>query len=70
MRRFAGGLAKLIEHWVERYHQIGHGYDLKWINQPSERRKAIIRSNREFTFSDPEVVKRREQIKNSIIGIL
>ena len=66
MRQFAGGLAKLIEHWVEHYHQIGHGYDMHWINQPNEERKAVIRSNREFTFSHPEVVKRRDRIFNNI----
>ena len=38
MRQFAGGLAKLIEHWVEHYHKIGHGYDMHWINQPNEER--------------------------------
>ena len=66
MRKFAGGLAKLIEHWVEHYHQIGHRYDMKWINQPGEHKKAIIRSNREFTFSHPEVVKRSELISTNI----
>mmetsp|Transcript_9735 Transcript_9735/g.14482 ORF Transcript_9735/g.14482 Transcript_9735/m.14482 type:complete len:107 (-) Transcript_9735:117-437(-) len=50
----------------EHYHQIGHGYDMHWINQRNEERKAVIRSNREFTFSHPEVVKRRDRIFNNI----
>lgn len=66
MRRFAGGIAKLIEHWVEHYHQIGHGYDMKWNNQPGEERKAEIRASREYIFSLPEVVKRRERVINTV----
>ena len=38
---------------------------MQWINQPNERRKAIIRANRESAFSHPEVVKRRERIINA-----
>ena len=29
MRRIRGGIMRMIEHWVERYHQIGYKYDDK-----------------------------------------
>eukprot|EP00984_Skeletonema_dohrnii_P027892 scaffold17602_cov77-Skeletonema_dohrnii-CCMP3373.AAC.2 len=59
-------LSKLIEHWVEHYHQIGSRYDLKWINQSNELKRAVIRARREFTASHPEVLKRKEIIMESL----
>lgn len=59
-------IGKLIEHWVEHYHQIGGRYDMKWISQPDELRKAVIRARREFTASHPEVLKRIDIITKSL----
>ena len=59
-------IAKMIEHWVEHYHQIGSRYDLKWINQKDEHRKAVIRAGREYTASHPEILKRRAYLKETL----
>ena len=66
MRRVKGGIARMIEHWVEHYHQIGYRYDMKWRNQKSELRKANIRSRREFAASHPTTLKRKLRLKEAL----
>eukprot|EP00577_Skeletonema_sp_RCC1716_P007958 CAMPEP_0113382640 /NCGR_PEP_ID=MMETSP0013_2-20120614/5948_1 /TAXON_ID=2843 ORGANISM="Skeletonema costatum, Strain 1716" /NCGR_SAMPLE_ID=MMETSP0013_2 /ASSEMBLY_ACC=CAM_ASM_000158 /LENGTH=583 /DNA_ID=CAMNT_0000265157 /DNA_START=165 /DNA_END=1918 /DNA_ORIENTATION=- /assembly_acc=CAM_ASM_000158 len=66
MRRVKGGIKKLIEHWVEHYHQVGHRYDIKWGNQKNEKLKAEIRGRREHTASHPEVLKRLTKLQNNL----
>ncbi|KAL7454029.1 hypothetical protein ACHAWC_005670 [Mediolabrus comicus] len=66
MRRVKGGIKKLIEHWVEHYHQVGHRYDIKWRNQKNEKLKAEIRGRREYTASHPEVLKRKERLLGNL----
>ena len=39
---------------------------MKWISQPDELRKAVIRARREFTASHPEVLKRIDIITKSL----
>jgi len=65
MRRVKGGIKKLIQHWVEHYHQVGHRYDIKWGNQKNEKLKAEIRGRREHTASHPEVLKRLTKLQNN-----
>ena len=66
MRRVKGGFKKLIEHWVEHYHQVGHRYDIKWQNQKNELLKAVIRARLEYTASHPEVLRRLDDIRKSL----
>ena len=42
MRKIRGGIAKLIEHWVEQYHQIGHRYDLSYCRAGTLKKQAAI----------------------------
>ena len=30
MRPTRGGISRMVEHWVERYHQVGYKYDTQW----------------------------------------
>lgn len=48
----------MIEHWVERYHQVGFRYDDKWRRMKGEDRKAEIRSHREHIAANFEVMRR------------
>ena len=61
MRRVKGGIARMIEHWVEHYHQIGYRYDMKWRNQ-----KSGFASRREFAASHPETLKRKQRLKEEL----
>ena len=58
MRKIPGGIVRMIEHWVERYHQVGFKYDDKWRRLRGEKRKAEIRSTREHIAANVHVVKR------------
>ena len=58
MRHTRGGVSRMIEHWVERYHQVGYRYDTQWRLLKNEHFKAGIRSHREHIASHPQVRKR------------
>ncbi|KAL7548721.1 hypothetical protein ACHAWF_011993 [Thalassiosira exigua] len=58
MRTTPGGISMMIEHWVERYHQVGFKYDDQWRLLKSEERKATLRSHREHIAAHTEVTKR------------
>ena len=46
MRTNPGGIVRMIEHWVERYHQIGYRYDDKWRMLKGEVFRANLRAHR------------------------
>ena len=54
----------MIEHWVERYHQVGYKYDGQWRLLKNERLKAEIRSRREHIATHPLVCQRVNLLKN------
>ena len=58
MRSTPGGIVRMIEHWVERYHQVGFRYDDKWQNLKGEERKAKVRSHREHIAANADVIRR------------
>ena len=35
MRSISGGIALMLEYWVEHYHQVAHWYDTYWKRQSS-----------------------------------
>ena len=42
-----GGIARLIEHWVEQYHQVGRSYDLSYCQAGSLEKQAEVRAKLE-----------------------
>ena len=64
MRATPGGIARMIEHWVEKYHQVGYKYDKMWRRQPDEGRKAQRRSHREHIAGNYNVVRRLDALEN------
>ena len=61
-----GGLARLIEHWVEQYHQVGRRYDLSYCRAGSLEKQAKLRSKLERRGRHPRVrmnKKRLEDVK-------
>lgn len=68
MKRTPGGIVKMIEHWVEQYHQVGYNYDDKWRRMRSEEQRALIRAHRENIASHPEIVKRLRLLKERFVG--
>ena len=68
MKRTPEGIVKMIEHWVEQYHQVGYNYDDKWRRMRSEEQRALIRAHRENIASHPEIVKRLRLPKERFVG--
>lgn len=61
-----GGIARLIEHWVEQYHQVGRSYDLSYCRAGSLEKQAEVRSKLERRGRHPRVrmnKKRLEDVK-------
>ena len=48
----------MIEHWVERYHQIGFKYDDKWRLMKDEKLKTETRAHREHIAGNFQVMDR------------
>ena len=63
MRITPGGIVRMIEHWVERYHQVGYRYDDKWRRMKGEIQKAELRAHREHIGGNTEVKKRLDALK-------
>ena len=42
-----GGISRLIKHWVEQYHQVGHRYDLSYCRAGSLEKQAEFGSRLE-----------------------
>ena len=60
------GIARLIEHWVEQYHQVGRSYDLSYCRAGSLEKQAEVRSKLERRGRHPRVrmnKKRLEDVK-------
>ena len=47
MRDVKGGICKLVEHWVEHYHQVGYRYDISYCRLGSLEKQASVRSSAE-----------------------
>ena len=67
-----GGLARLIEHWVEQYHQVGRRYDLSYCRAGSLEKQAKVRSKLERRGRHPRVrmnKKRLEDVRSASTGM-
>ncbi len=68
MRSVKGGIGKLVEHWVERYHQDGFRYDLAYCRAGSLSNQAATRSKLEARARDPRVILKKAQLKKRFQG--
>ena len=55
MQSIPGGIGKLMEHWIEQYHQIGHRLDMAYCHVGSLTGQAAIRSSVEKRGRNPRV---------------
>ena len=64
MKKITGGIGKLIEQWVEKYHQVGSQCDDTWRLMPSDYMRAKTRAKREYVGTDPRVIKKKIELNN------
>ena len=60
MRTIPGGIGRLMEHWIEQYHQIGHRFDMSYCRVRSLKGQAEIRSRAEKRGSNPHVQMKKK----------
>ena len=68
MRTIPGGIAKLGEDWIEKYHQDGFRYDFCFSRVGDLEKQAVIRARCEQRARNPQVVMRRELVANRFEG--
>ncbi|KAL7528525.1 hypothetical protein ACHAXR_003576, partial [Thalassiosira sp. AJA248-18] len=69
MRSIPGGISKLIEHWVEQYHQVGHRYDLSYCRAGTLENQAAIRSRLEKRARHPRVKMNKKLLEKKYKNI-
>lgn len=55
MQNILGGIGKLMEHWIEQYHQVGYRFDMAYCRAGSLKGQADIRSSAEKRGRNPRV---------------
>ncbi len=68
MRTIPGGIAKLGEDWIEKYHQDGFRYDFCFSRVGDLEKQAVIRARCEQRARNPKVVMRRELVTKRFKG--
>lgn len=68
MRTIPGGIAKLGEDFIEKYHQDGYRYDLCYSRVGDLEKQAVIRSRCEHRARNPQVVMRKELVARKFSG--
>ena len=63
MRSIQGGIGMLVEHWVEKYHQVGFKYDYTFCLIHSQEQVAKVQWVREIVGSDPRLMHRKLKLK-------
>jgi hypothetical protein len=69
MRTFPGGVAMLLEYWVESYHQKAKRFDVYWRGMTAIQRQAEIRARLETTFRTPEVREEKARVVAAFVGV-
>ena len=64
MRTIKGGICRMIEHWVEQYHQVGYRYDLSYCRVGSLKRQAEVRSKMEKRARHPRVKMNKKRLQD------
>ena len=68
MQTIPGGIGKLMEHWIEQYHQTGHRFDLAHCCVGSLSCQAAICSSVEKIGRNPQVQMNKQFLLEKIIG--
>jgi hypothetical protein len=68
MRSIAGGIGKLMEHWIEQYHQTGFRFDLAYCRVGSLIGQAAIRSSCEKRSRNPRVQLNKQLLEKAFVG--
>ena len=68
MRNIPGGLGRLMEHWIEQYHQIGYRLDLAYCRVGSLVGQAAIRSRVEKRGMNPRVQMNKKALQARYVG--
>ena len=69
MRTIPGGIGKLMEHWIEQYHQTGFRFDMAYCRVGSLVGQAAIRSSAEKRARNPRVQMSKMLLQKSFVGI-
>ena len=69
MRTITGGVGKLMEHWIEQYHQTSFRFDLAYCCVGSLVRKAAIRSSADKRARNPRVQLIKMLLQKRFVGI-
>jgi hypothetical protein len=68
MQTIPGGIGKLMEHWIEQYHQIGYRFDLAYCRVGSLSGQAAIRSSVEKRGRHPRVQMNKQFVLEKFVG--
>ena len=68
MQTIPGGIGKLMEHWIEQYHQIGHRFDMAYCRVGSLTGQAAIRSSVEKRGRNPRVQMNKQFLLEKFVG--
>jgi len=69
MRTIPGGIGKLMEHWIEQYHQTGFRFDLAYCHVGSLVGQAAIGSRAEKRAHNPRVQLNKMLLQKRFLGI-
>ena len=68
MQTIPGGIGKLMEHWIEQYHQIGHRFDMAYCRVGSLSGQAAICSSVEKRGRNPRVQMNKQFLLEKFVG--
>ena len=68
MRDIPGGIGRMMEHWIEQYHQTGYRFDVAYSRIGSTERAANVRARLERMTSNHEVKMNRQHLEVKYVG--
>ena len=68
MRDIPGGIGRMMEHWIEQYHQTGYRFDVAYCRMGSMERAAGVRVRLERMASNHEVKTDRQRLEVKYVG--
>jgi len=68
MQTIPGGIGKLMEHWIEQYHQIGHRFDMAYCRVGSLTGQAAICSSVEKRGRNHRVQMNKQFLLEKFVG--
>jgi len=69
IRHTLGGIGRLMEHWIEQYHQIGFRFDMAYCRVGSLKGQADIRSSVEKRGMHPQVQLCKKMLAETYEGV-